>query len=232
MQCPFVVYHPRQQQPVGYRSRAKPRGMTDKGNQTRSPQGSEGKQQMENKGSAAPECLLQAGKGLRLGAPHPCPTSQQTCREQTLLALELPSFPAPGLVGTSCQTGWTEHHEAPGMDIENLVPRVHPGTTIPTALHSPCECCPALTSLHPSTAGARRGWHGPDLEKLEVGAKEHKLGPPHLRAVPSRLQNTSTALQAGAAWILGPRALPAASSASPQNASPLLMQHRVGPSHA
>lgn len=142
------------------------------------------------------------------------------------------SFPAPGLVGTSCQTGWTEHHEAPGMDIENLVPRVHPGTTIPTALHSPCECCPALTSLHPSTAGARRGWHGPDLEKLEVGAKEHKLGPPHLRAVPSRLQNTSTALREGAVWILGPRALPAASSASPQNASPLLMQHRVGPSHA
>lgn len=43
---------------------------------------------MESKGSAAPECLLQAGKGLRLGAPHPCPTSQQTCREQTLLALE------------------------------------------------------------------------------------------------------------------------------------------------
>lgn len=85
-----MVYHPRQQQPAGYLSRAKPRGMRDKGNQTRSPQGSEGKQQMESKGSATPECLLQAGKGLQPGAPHPCPMSQQTCREQT------PPAPHPG----------------------------------------------------------------------------------------------------------------------------------------
>ena len=80
--------------------------------------------------------------------------------------------------------GKSEHHEAPGMDMENLVLGIHPCTMICIALCSPCACRHALTNLHPSTAGARRGWYEPDQGKLEIRGKKHMLGPPYPKAVP------------------------------------------------
>lgn len=64
-----------------------------------------------------------------------------------------------GFVGTSCQTGWSEHHEAPGMDIE----KTWPHTSI-SVLRYP-RCC----ARHVSAALPSQAFILPLLEPGEAG---------------------------------------------------------------